>query len=255
MKIFKNTLFYVLLFAGGLIVNAQEMYVSLWYGQIQNKDVSEHIELEREYYSNFWQHQIDEGNIMGWDMWQILNSDVNEMTTTFVYATLHSEPTFTTSSLNSMKGKSSSDRKAAEKRAMSHYIKNKAVTTSVKGGYGPQLEPGGVPTDIAVINYMAVDPYKADEYEKAELEMFMPNFKENDKIKTGWGLHKILNYLGTDHPVNYMTVDFYNSLNDLYEVRNATGEISDEAEEFWRGFDEIRTLKNSHILRKVMVLR
>jgi hypothetical protein len=102
---------------------------------------------------------------------------------------------------------------------------------------------------------MAVDPYKADEYEKAELEMFMPNFKENDKVKTGWGLHKVLNYLGTDHPVNYITADFYNSLNDLYKVRNATGEISDEAEEFWRGFDEIRTLKNSHILRKVMVLR
>lgn len=255
MKTLKNTLFYALFLAGGLIVNAQEMYVSLWYGQIQNKDVSEHIELEREYYSNFWQHQIDEGNIMGWDMWQILNSDVNEMTTTFVYVTLHNEPTFKTSALSSMKGKSSTDRKAAEKRAMGHYIKNKAVTTSVKGGYGPQLEPGGTPSDIAVLNYMVVDPYKADEYEKAELEVFMPDFKENDQVKTGWGLHKILNYLGTDHPVNYITVDFYNSLNDLYEVRNTTGELDVEAEEFWRNFEEVRSIKNSHILRKVMVLR
>ncbi len=53
MKTIQNTLFFLLLLAGGLIVNAQEMYVSLWYGQIQNKDVSEHIDLEREYYSNF----------------------------------------------------------------------------------------------------------------------------------------------------------------------------------------------------------
>jgi hypothetical protein len=31
--------------------------------------------------------------------------------------------------------------------------------------------------------------------------------------------------------------------------------LDDEAEEFWRNFEEIRSIKNSHILRKVMVLR
>jgi hypothetical protein len=42
---------------------------------------------------------------------------------------------------------------------------------------------------------MDVMPYKAAEYEKMELETFMPAHKESG-LRKGWGLHKVLNHYG-----------------------------------------------------------
>ena len=230
-----------------------DLYVTLWYGQIENADVQDHIEIEREYYSKMWKEQINQGNIVGWDMWQIMNPDVNEMTTTFIYVTLHTSPTFSMSPVNSIPGKSGIDWRTAQRRAMSHYVKNYSVVMSVKGGYGPQM--GGTPPEYAVLNYMKVDPYRAAEYERAELEDFMPSFKENDTIRKGWGLHKVLNHYGTEKPINYVTADFYDSYEAILMARDNTGEMSEEAIAFWKQFDEVRTLADSHIVRLIMAVR
>ena len=41
----------LLLVAFALPMSAQsDFYVTLWYGQIKNADVQDHIEIEREYY-------------------------------------------------------------------------------------------------------------------------------------------------------------------------------------------------------------
>jgi len=227
-----------------------ELYVTLWYGQVKNADVQEHLELEKEFYSEMWQEQIDQGNILGWDMWQIMNPDVNDMTTTFIYATLHTTPTFNVSPMNSISGKSDSDWRSAQERQMSHYLKSYSLVTSVKGGYGPQMEGAAPP--FAVVNYMAVDPYRFGDYEKAELETFMPMFKESDTTRKGWGLHKILNRGGSDENVNYLTVDFYDSMETILSLRDATSQMSEEDIAMWREFDDVRKLTNFHIIKLLM---
>jgi hypothetical protein len=250
----KKLMLSLLLVAFALSMSAQsDFYVTLWYGQVKNSDAQSHIEIEREYYTKMWKEQINQGNIMGWDMWQIINPDVNEMTTTFIYVTLHNTPSFSVSPVNSIPGKSDKDWQAAQKEAMSHYVKNYSVVTSVKGGYGPQM--GGTPPEYAVINYMEVDPYRAAEYERAELEDFMPAFKENDKVRKGWGLHKVLNHYGTENPINYVTVDFYDSYDAILMARDNTGAMSEEDMAFWKKFDEVRTLADSHIIRLVQAVR
>ena len=108
---------------------------------------------------------------MGWDLWQITNPDVNEMTTTFIYA--HLMPKSTAGgvpSIDKLPGVSKAEWENAQKEAMGHYLKNYQVLVSLKGGYGPQAT--GQPADYAVLNYMEVDGYRAAEYEAMELETF-----------------------------------------------------------------------------------
>ena len=65
-----------------------EPILVMWYGQIKTSDAAEHLQLEKDYYSKFHQQRVENGDILGWDMWQIMNPDVNDMTTTYIYVSL-----------------------------------------------------------------------------------------------------------------------------------------------------------------------
>ena len=100
----------------------------------KNADVERHLELEEKFYSKYHKERIKQGEIVGWDLWQILNPDVNEMTTTFIYAHLTTSPVGGNfPAITSLKGVSSTAWEAAQKEAMGHYIKNYQVLVSLKG--------------------------------------------------------------------------------------------------------------------------
>ena len=235
-------------------VQAQdELYVNLWYGQIKNEDVARHLELEEKFYKKFHKERINRGEIVGWDLWQITNPDVNEMTTTFIYA--HLMPKSTAGgfpSIDKLPEVSKAEWESAQKEAMGHYLKNYQVLVSVKGGYGPQAT--GQPADYAVLNYMEVDGYRAAEYEAMELETFMPIHQEQG-TKSGWGLHKVLNHYGADKPVNYITADFYDNLETIYANINATDSMGKDLVATLKKMDEMRTLSRSHIIKRIISVR
>jgi hypothetical protein len=64
-----------------------------------------------------------------------------------------------------------------------------------------------------------------------------------------------LNHYGTENPINYVTADFYDSYDAILTARNNTGEMSEEDMAFWKKFDEVRTLADSHIVRLVQAVR
>lgn len=251
----KNTFlfFFCALFALNLASAQEELYVNLWYGQVKNADVERHLELEEKFYSKYHKERIKQGEIVGWDLWQILNPDVNEMTTTFIYAHLTTSPVGGNfPAITSLKGISSAAWEAAQKEAMSHYIKNYQVLVSLKGGYGPQAT--GEPAEYAVLNYMEVDGYRQAEYEKMELETFMPIHK-NQGQKSGWGLHKVLNHYGADKPVNYITADFYDDLATFFNAMNSTEPMGEDTVTTLKEMDELRRLGRSHILKRIISVR
>ena len=54
----KKLILSLMLVVFALPMSAQsDLYVTLWYGQIENADVQDHIEIEREYYSKMWKEQ------------------------------------------------------------------------------------------------------------------------------------------------------------------------------------------------------
>lgn len=249
----KSILFLLLCLAVNLLQAQDEMYVNLWYGQVKNADVERHLELEEKYYSMFHKERIKRGEIVGWDLWQITNPDVNEMTTTFIYAHLTTKSTGGGyPSIDKLPGVSASEWANVQKEAMGHYLKNYQVLLSLKGGYGPQAS--GQPADYAVLNYMEVDGYRAAEYEAMELETFMPIHQEQG-TKSGWGLHKVLNHFGAEKPVNYITADFYDKLETIYAGYNATDPMGKDMIATLKQMDELRTLSRAHIIKRIISVR
>ena len=78
---------------------------------------------------------------------------------------------------------------------------------------------------------------------------------KDDKVRAGWGLHKVLNQFGTDKPVNYITANFYTSLQTIYKSRNGAIALNEEDFKFWKSINEIRRLKNSNIVGRVLSVR
>ena len=58
----------------------------------------------------------------------------------------------------------------------------------------------------------------------------------------------MLNRFGADQEINYLTFDFYNSMDQILEGRNGTVQFTEAQLDTWKAFDKIHTLKNTHIL-------
>ena len=250
----KNYLLLVMTFCFVISINAQDkLYVNLWYGKVKNENVEKHLELEEKFFSKYHKERIKNGDIIGWDMWKIVNPAANDMTTTFVYAHLTTSLSGGNNpSIDKLEGISAGDWRAAQIQANRNYVRNYQVFVSLKGGYGPQAN--GTPPPVVVLNYMDVMPYKAAEYEKMELETFMPSHKEAG-LRKGWGLHKVLNHYGSDQAFNYITADFYDSLETLYSSIDQTNPLSDDQVKNSQAMNEIRDLKRAHIMTLVKSVR
>ena len=103
-----------------------ETILEMWYGEINNTDVAKHLELEKTYFTKFHKQRIANGDILGWDMWEIINPEVNAMTTTYIYVSLVKD--FKTIGKNTpiekLEGVSKEDCEAGLEKAMSHYIRS-----------------------------------------------------------------------------------------------------------------------------------
>ena len=196
----------------------------MWYGEINNTDVAEHLELEKAYFTKFHKQRITNGDILGWDMWEIINPEVDVMTTTYVYVSLVKdfETIGKNTPIENLEGVSKKDWEAGLEKAMSHYTE--------------------------------VDPYQTAAYEKMEIKIFLSMFKDQ-KIRNGWALHKVLNHFGSEKLVNYITAYFYSSIQPIYEYRNVAIAMNEADTKFWKSIDAMRNLKKSHILRKVLSVR
>ena len=66
-----------------------------------------------------------------------------------------------------------------------------------------------------------------------------------------WALTKVLDQLGTERKTNYYTVDFYNSLEELYTQDRIHLKLVKVIWMQTRKMDQIRTLLSSDIFRLV----
>src|SRR6056300_80336 len=243
-------LFTLVFFSVFLSLTAQdELRINMWYGTIGNQDVQEHLKNEK-YFKEMWQQQKDAGMLSGWEMWELINPYNDDLETTYLYVKMYSKEN--RESKNSIRGiPEGMDQVAWDQIRENHldrFTKIFSVDVAYKGGFNNSTSEAK-PADIAVINYMNVNWYKAYEYENMELKTFMPINKKNGM--KAWGLTKVLNHFGADREINYMTVDFYDTLDEVYLIRSNTAAMTKEAINTNKKMDQIRTLKSSDIFRLV----
>ena len=235
----------------GLSVSAQEgeMRINMWYGTINNSDVEEHLVLEK-HFKSIWKQQKDAGLLTKWEMWQLINPSEATTETTYLYVKFYSEENRKNSvQLSGLpEGLDAETLEVITEKQMSHFTKIYSTDVSYKGGFNNSVE-GSKPADYAVINSMSVDWYSQTNYESMELKTFMPINKKNGM--RAWGLTKVLDQLGVERKTNYYTVDFYNTLEEIYTQRSNTSKMSKSVIDANKEIDKIRTLLSSDIFRLV----
>jgi len=226
-----------------------EMRINMWYGTIDNADLEEHLAFEK-HYKSIWKQQKDAGNLSGWEMWQLINPHEASTQTTFLYVKFYTEENRKNNKPISgvPDGLDQASWDLISSKQIGHFKKIRSTDVSYKGGFNNSTA-GSKPASYAVINNMNVDWYKQAEYEDMELKTFMPINKANGMM--AWGLTKVLDQLGTERKTNYYTVDFYNSLDEIYTQRSNTSKMSKNVVEANKKIDQIRTLLSSDIFRLV----
>ena len=246
----KKILFMFLLLIG-FSVTAQEgeMRINMWYGTINNSDVEEHLALEK-HFKSVWKQQRDAGLLTNWEMWQLINPHKASSETTYLYVKFYTEENRRKSANISgiPEGLDAETWDVISEKQLSHFTKIYSTDVSYKGGFNNSVE-GSKPADYAVINSMSVDWYRQADYESMELKTFMPINKNNGM--NAWALTKVLDQLGTERKTNYYTVDFFDTLEELYSLRSSTSKMSKSNIDANKKMDQIRSLLSSDIFRRV----
>ena len=250
-KSIKMKKFLLLLLLNISMLSAQEgeMRINMWYGTINNSDVEEHLALEK-HFKSVWKQQRDAGLLTNWEMYQLINPHVASTETTYLYVKFYTEENRKKSANISgiPEGLDAETWDVIRQKQISHFTKIYSTNVSYKGGFNNSVE-GMKPADYAVINSMSVDWYRQADYESMELKTFMPINKKNGM--KAWALTKVLDQLGTERKTNYYTVDFYDTLEELYTLRSNTSKMSKSTIDANKKMDQMRSLLSSDIFRRV----
>lgn len=246
----KKLLFlFTLLVGQSFFAQEGEMRINMWYGTINNSDVEEHLALEK-HFKSVWKQQKEAGLLANWEMWQLLNPDKASTETTYLYVKFYTEENRKKSASISgiPEGLDAETWDIITDTQMSHFKKIYSTDVSYKGGFNNSVE-GTKPADYAKINSMNVDWYRQADYESMELKTFMPINKKNGM--NAWALTKVLDQFGTERKINYYTVDFFDTLEEIYTMRSNTSKMNKSNVDANKKMDQIRSILSSDIFKRI----
>jgi len=250
---------FVLLFSMHVIAQDKQ-YVEFFFGTVKTANVANHIKNEKATFAKIHADRIKRGEIIGWDLWELVSPGDTKGETTLLYATVYKDgekaslwnKNFNEYSKRAAGGNIAEFTKTVN-AVIADYTTMNDIVTVVKssdvanGHYDAKGSNDKI--KYLVLNDMLVDGYHAGDYEKMEGETFKSYRKQNDKLQ-GWGLQKVLNVYG-ENKINYYTVDFYSSLKDIYDVRENTTGYSEETIKSLKDIDKLRVLKNANIFELI----
>jgi hypothetical protein len=246
----KKLLFlFTLLVGQSFFAQEGETRINMWYGTINNSDVEEHLALEK-HFKSVWKQQKEAGLLANWEMWQLLNPNEASTETTYLYVKFYTEENRKKSdSISGIpEGLDAETWDIITDTQMSHFKKIYSTDVSYKGGFNNSVE-GTKPADYAIINSMNVDWYRQADYESMELKTFMPINKKNGM--NAWALTKVLDQFGTERKINYYTVDFFDTLEEIYTMRSNTSKMNKSDVDANKKMDQIRSLLSSDIFKRI----
>lgn len=206
-------------------VKAQEdqgtLYLVFEFMQVDNEQEAAYQETE-----NFWkkihQQRVADGEIIGWDLWSLqpggedqgfqyltvtLFEDPTKMMgdADIMAATQKAYPNMTQPQLDEKFNETASSRDLAARL----YLEQIASTS---GDFNMKVGT------VASIDLMKVEMNGYEDYEKAEMEIFMPwhqNQVDADN-KGSWGLLRVMNPVGTDVYTSHITVNMYSGWDQVF---------------------------------------
>lgn len=224
----------------------KDMPVGLHYVTVKNENAEKLIELETNYFSKLHKYAIDQGMKIAWDMWRVEN-DSDPQHTTFVYAHLMTSIEGPTVNWEGQNIFPQSELAMVGDQWWSLVEKMNFVMTTYKGGFAPISDK---PVKYLQLSHMNVDPTRHYDYEKMELNDFMPSHKSNPYLK-GWALHRIVSP-HNEKENDYITANFFESMSDIYKSNNEVSYLSKQQKSSYQKILNIREMTKVEILSLVL---
>jgi len=219
-----------------LQIQAQEqepdkLYLVFEFMKVDNEQESAYAETEQMWRS-IHQERIKSGEILGWDLWS-LQPGGEDQGYQYLTVTIFDDPAkmFGDQQMEESARKAYpdlSDEKLQEKFSGTAASRDLAVRL-----YLEQL--GTTESDfemkvgtVASIDFMRVPMDNYSDYEQAEMEIFRPIHQEtvDNGGKGSWELLRVMSPVGSDTYASHITVNMFESWNQVFSGQNSTPESS-----------------------------
>ncbi len=249
---------YLLLFIFALSINANAQdKVVLKQTFIKVKPGNNYAEDLKTKFGAMAQKRIDAGYQEGWHLWEVVGNPQAPFTHLIVEPVLISqmEKEWTREGWIEMRKEAIPGMTQSDWQAFMEDVRNKrdivaeamfVTVTDLK-----RDKDISIPTDVGVINWMKVKEGKFKTYENMEKALYSNGLNKKGLI-AGWSLGKRIDKYGADLYWNYFTVDWFSNYNDY--IKTAVNTPSWDADKNYQNMMEVRELRESVVIRKVIML-
>ena len=196
------------------------------------------------------QNFIDDGRILGWHVWKVINGAQTPFThlAVSVYDLDKMDEDYTPKKWT----EEFTDMTEAELRGwFSKNNENRKIVFETQMVNVAEVLQEGVTTypDIAVVNFMKAKHGKYKSYE--DLEMALTKSIPNNSIRKGWSLAKRIDRYGTNMSWTHFTVDWFDKYSDFLK---RTSGPSTNASKSYQNMMKLRDLTDNVVLKKFIFL-
>ncbi len=255
MKHFYLSLLFLLAFSYG--VNAQEQMI---FKQtfIKVNEGTNYAEDLKEKFSKFAQARIDAGYQSGWHLWEVVGNPQAVFSHVIVEPMTISqmEKDSDWDAIGKMRAEALPGMTNNDWRTFMEDVRAKRTIVAeaifLNISEVKKTNEVNLPDDIGVINFMKVATGKDKTYETMERAYYAKGLEKNDP-RSGWSLGRRIDKTGTDIYWNYFTVNWYPSYPAL--MKAAASSTAWDADKNYQNMLKIRDLRESVVIRKVMMLQ
>tara|TARA_B100001250_G_scaffold413098_1_gene446121 strand:- start:200 stop:940 length:741 start_codon:yes stop_codon:yes gene_type:complete len=196
------------------------------------------------------QNYMDDGRILGWHVWKVLNGAQTPFThvAVSIYDLDLADEDYTPKKWTEIFPDLTEDelKDWGEKNN-----KNRKIIFETQIVNVAEVLQNGVTTypDIAVVNFMKAKHGKYKSYE--DLEMALTKSIPNNSIRKGWSLAKRIDRYGTNMSWTHFTVDWYDKYSDFLK---RTSGPSTNASKSYQNMMKLRDLTDNVVLKKFIFL-
>jgi len=252
----KKIYLFILLITFSVTISAQEKVV-LRQTFIKVKPGNNYAEDLKTKFGKMAQERIDAGYQLGWHLWEVVGNPQAPFTHLIVEPMLVSQMEKERSPEGWLKmreeaipGMTENDWKTFMEDVRD---KREIVAEALVVSVSDITRDGEVslPDNIGVVNWMKVKEGKFKTYENMEMQLYSNGLNKNG-LRTGWTLAKRIDKYGNDLYWNYLTVNWFSSYTDF--VKTAANGTAWDADKNYQNMMKIRDLRESVVIRKVIML-
>jgi len=213
---------------------------------VKANDIAAYNQYLEEQFSKIHQKRIDEGMLLQWDVWKVVDNPQEDFTHMITYIF---DIDKYGDSINPQSYLGMTDRQWQIMQQDVSGIRTRVG--QVKWNDLGSARKKGVDylPEIMVLNFMMLKNDQWETYEQAEINA--TKSIANTSVRVGWNFHRRIDDYGTDNYFSHVTVDWFDQYKDYLKLGMGPLTDASKANQDW---NELRELKKRVVMQKLISL-